>query len=521
LLIPPATRWLASERSATWAALGLTVALLAMRLAVLFASPIQLHPDEAQYWVWSRTLDWGYFSKPPMIAWMIRLTTDLGGQTEPWVRLSSVFMHAAAGLLLFDVGRRLFGPRAGLLAFAVYSLMPGVQLSAGVASTDAPLTAFLCAALWAYVRLVQSPGARLGLAWGGLTGLSVGLAFLSKYAAVYFLAGLVFHALIDENARRAWRPRALAAAAAAFVTVLAPNLAWNARNGFVTIGHTAQNADWQATSFFHPGELAAFVAGQAGVFGPLPFLALLAGTGLAIRRRRTGQWPQTAEALLLCLTLPALAAVSLQALLSRANANWAFAAYGPASVLVAAWLVRWRARWWTMAALVLQGALAIGFLAAAAQPSLADRAGLAASLKRSRGWAEATDALLDREAREPGLTAIAVDSRFLYNEMRYYGRDRLSAAGAPPLRMWVREHRANNQAELKAPLTPDLRSRVLAVSLTPQFTGEFLMDFRRVTARPPLVTPLDAERSRDALLFVGEGFAPRPRDPVTGLPVAP
>ena len=33
----------------------------------------ELYPDEAQYWLWSRTLDFGYFSKPPMVAWTIRL----------------------------------------------------------------------------------------------------------------------------------------------------------------------------------------------------------------------------------------------------------------------------------------------------------------------------------------------------------------------------------------------------------------------------------------------------------------
>ena len=67
----------------------ITVALTALRLAALFATPLELYPDEAQYWLWSRTLDWGYYSKPPMIAWLIWGTTHVGGDTEPWVRLSA------------------------------------------------------------------------------------------------------------------------------------------------------------------------------------------------------------------------------------------------------------------------------------------------------------------------------------------------------------------------------------------------------------------------------------------------
>ena len=46
--------------------------LLAVRLAAIHAATTDLVLDEAQYWTWSRALDFGYFSKPPMIAWVIR-----------------------------------------------------------------------------------------------------------------------------------------------------------------------------------------------------------------------------------------------------------------------------------------------------------------------------------------------------------------------------------------------------------------------------------------------------------------
>ena len=105
---PPAPP--APDPTWTWAlsaALVLTLArLMAMRL-----SPLQLYPDEAQYWLWSRHLEFGYFTKPPLIAWMIRATT-LGGDAEPLVRLSSPLLHAAAGLFLFGAARRLYDARA-------------------------------------------------------------------------------------------------------------------------------------------------------------------------------------------------------------------------------------------------------------------------------------------------------------------------------------------------------------------------------------------------------------------------
>src|SRR4051812_48177555 len=99
-------------RVAICLALGLTL----LRIVALFVTPLELYPDEAQYWLWSRDLRWGYVSKPPMIAWVIAATTAIGGQAEAWVRLGAPLAHAGAMLALYGVGRRLYGPAAGLLA---------------------------------------------------------------------------------------------------------------------------------------------------------------------------------------------------------------------------------------------------------------------------------------------------------------------------------------------------------------------------------------------------------------------
>ena len=123
--------------------------LTILRLAALFATPFELYPDEAQYWLWSRTLDFGYFSKPPMIAWLIWATTALGGDSEAWVRISALFLHGGTALVINRIADRLYGGWTGLAAAALYILMPGIQLSSGVITTDAPLLLFLSLTIWA------------------------------------------------------------------------------------------------------------------------------------------------------------------------------------------------------------------------------------------------------------------------------------------------------------------------------------------------------------------------------------
>src|SRR5215207_3691852 len=104
-----------------WRAAVLIIGALTLaRLVALFASPLELYPDEAQYWLWSRTLDFGYFSKPPVIAWSIWATT-LGADGEPWVRLSAPLYQAGATLAVFAIGRKLYGPSVGLTAAALYA----------------------------------------------------------------------------------------------------------------------------------------------------------------------------------------------------------------------------------------------------------------------------------------------------------------------------------------------------------------------------------------------------------------
>lgn len=492
------------------ATLALVGVLTAARLATLFATPLELYPDEAQYWLWSRTLDWGYYSKPPMVAWLIALTTAIGGDSEPWVRVSALWLHAGAGLALFAAGNRAYGVWTGFWASAIYSLMPGVQLSSGVIATDAPLLFFLAVALLAYVSL-QKSGSRIA-AFG--FGAAVGAAALSKYAAVYFLAGVALHVVVDPEARRAWRLGRIMAAAAGLAVVLAPNMIWNAYNGFATVTHTAANANWNAADRFNAEELVDFIGAQFGVFGPLPFAVLIAASiVLAIRGRL-----QAPDRMLLCFVLPPLLIVAVQAFITRANANWAAAAYAPASVLVAAWLVRWNARKTLGVLAVSQGVLAAVFFAAAASPQIADGLGLANSFKRARGWEETTAAVLERAAREDDLSAVAVDDRFYYNALAYYGRNAWARPGAAPLRMWVREAEPQNQAETTAPLDTATGRQVLAVSGVTDFRAEFKRDFASVAAPQDSSVRLDARRTRDFQLFIGKRFVRQPRDPVTGLP---
>jgi 4-amino-4-deoxy-L-arabinose transferase-like glycosyltransferase len=496
------------------AALGLILLLSVARLGVLLKTPLELYPDEAQYWLWSRHLAFGYFSKPPMVAWLIALTTRLGGDAEPYVRASAVFLNAGTAACLFFLGRRLYDAWSGALAAALFILMPGVALSSLIIATDTPLLFFAALALLAYAHLLTAGGRTRTMLAAGL-GLALGLAMLSKYAALYLVGGLVLHAALAPDARRAWTPPALAATVLAFGAVFAPNLAWNAQHHFQTLIHTVGNANLTHGNLFSPANLGAFLAGQFGVFGPVPLALLLVGTAMKWR----GGSLSEPDRLLLCMIGPPLLAVTLLAFVSRANANWAAIAYPPAAVLVAAWLIRWRteggkagtwARVGIVAALAVQAVIAGLLMAVALSPRLGDQLGAANGLKRMRGWKETAEAVTSRAVIEQsiqGLTAVAVDDRLVFNALAYYGRDYFDREGAAPLRKWSRAGEDPiSQAEAEAGLTPADGRRVLAVSSVEAKRAPMAADFAATSDTQIQRLFLDRKHMRRLEMFIGEGF---------------
>ena len=510
---------IASKPPSEWRLVALMAAGLTLaRLIGLFATPLELYPDEAQYWLWSRTLDWGYYSKPPMIAWTIWATTALGGNEEAFVRLAAPLCHGIILVAVYAIGRRLYGAASGLAAALLYGLMPAVQLSGLVIATDSLMLVFLSLGLLAYVELPQSEGGRrLGLAAG--LGAAMGLGFLSKYAAIYGLMGIGLHLLSSREARKVWDLKTIALAVGTFFLVLAPNLAWNAAHGFSTVQHTAANAAWGGRQLFNFGHLGSFIASQFGVFGPVPMAVLIGGTIWLARSRSLSRQ----DILLLCFCLPAFLIVTTQAFISRANANWSAAGYVAGAVLVGAWLVRWKANRWLWGTVALQGLLALVFLACVIRPPVAETLGLANAFKRAKGWEQMTEVIIERLERERyrGIDAVAVNDRFLFNAMAYYGRDIFIQPDAPPLRMWVREAHPQNQAETTDPLTQKEGKRVLLASLEQVYRDEMARDFAATSGSEIVSIRLDHKRKRRVELMIGDGFLPRPRDPVTGLPTPP
>jgi len=228
------------------------VAVLAIRL--LAAGNLGLAADEAYYWRWGERLDWGYYDHPPGVAAVIALGCAVFGDTELGVRAAGLTLQAAATAALITAAE---AKDRGLLALLLLG-SPLLALGGMLATPDVPLLA-----CWGLGLAAASRGRWL------LMGAAFGLGMLSKLTGWAWWP-CVFFAWPDK---RDWR---VYAAGALSVLVCAPNLAWNAANGWVAYGFQLRHGLVAETEMPGVSGLLTYLGAQAGLLNPLVAVGVVA-----------------------------------------------------------------------------------------------------------------------------------------------------------------------------------------------------------------------------------------------------
>lgn len=426
-------------------AFAIVAAVTALRLCLLVLNRTDLFVDESQYWLWGQSFAFGYYSKPPLIAWVIGAVTALSGSDSAfWVRAPGAVFHGATAMILAATAARLGGARAAIWVAASYVTLPMATLGSLLASTDTIMAPFFAAALYFHTRLVETRALRFAL----LAGAMAGLAVLAKYAGVYFLLGAVLGALLIPALRlggRNWL-----ALFAAFGLVILPNILWNLNNGMATASHTLDNVRWvRDAKPLNPAGLAEFFFSQFAVFGPVLFAALI---WAALRPKAKGLGR------LLVFAVPAVLTVCLQALLDRAYANWAASAYFAGTILAVMVLLD-RPRLLKLS-LAVNGAVALILPVLTLFPALTlgrDEPLLA----RYLGQAALSRQILDLAEAEGGLPIVA-DRRDVLADLFYTGQGAGLQVYAPRP-----AGRPASHYEQAYPLPADLTGPILVVTATP------------------------------------------------------
>jgi len=439
-------------RSRVVAGFGLAAALLlvltAVRLIALTFSTVDLFFDEAQYWAWSREPAFGYFSKPPLLAWTIALAERVCGGTEACIRSPAPVLYLGTSLLVYGVARQLYDTQVAFYAALSTALATGAAFSARIISTDVPLLFFWALALLAYVKLLAGGETR----WGVVLGIALGLGLLAKYAMIYFVLGIALAACLEADSRKLLRRPALWLALAIAAVVIAPNILWNLDNGLATFRHTGDNIQGGGIAL-DPLKGLEFVAAQFAVFGPVVFAVLLYAIA------RIGALGR-ADRLMLAFALPPLVLVTATGFVTRALANWAAPAFISAVVVVVAILVRRGAWKWLAISLAIGVALQVALIGGDAFATRLTVPWLANGdvYHRTLGW-RALGERAGELARRIRARTIVGDARDDVASLIYYWRDQ-----PEQVLSWPRTLVPDHQFDLTRALTAAAPLPILFVS---------------------------------------------------------
>jgi hypothetical protein len=260
-------------------------------------------------------------------------------------------------------------------------------------------------------------------------------------------------------------------------------------NGFATVGHTASNANWNAAHLFNVANALNFLGAQAGIAGPIAAGIVVWGL---VRGWRNPKY-DSADTILLSLSLPVVTIVTVQAFISRANANWAAPAFVALTILACAWALRHRRSRLLAANTALNAALGLLIALLAVSPAFVALIGQENSVKRLRGWNEAGRTIVSIAASGP-FKAIVSDDREDMASLYYYTRMR-----EVPLRMWPKQI-AGNEYEATHTLRAEEASNVLFVTRredASDVVGAFASSERVAT----IETRLDSKRRRVFFVF--------------------
>ena len=295
-----------------------------IKLIAISITNFDLFGDEAQYWLWSEEPLAGYYSKPPLLAWLLVFHTNIFGDSFEALKYFPLIFYIFTPLVIYFLSNELFEEKKiSVIAAVSFYLLPSVSLSSFLISTDVVLIFFCSLCMLVLLRIRKNPS----IINFTILGVFFGLAFLTKYAAIYYIFSLILISVLDGRLRKAFYCNFLNLVVfiVCVIIVLLPNILWNAQNGWVTLSHTSDNAGLSRVSFSLLNGVE-FILSQALMLGPILFLSFL----INIKKIKLNFQTK----FLLSFSFPVFFIIFLESIFVRANANWAAVGLVPIFLLM-------------------------------------------------------------------------------------------------------------------------------------------------------------------------------------------
>ncbi|MFN4196928.1 MAG: ArnT family glycosyltransferase [Caldimicrobium sp.] len=300
--------------------------LLVGKFYYLLELKLPLSYDESYYWDWSRKLDWGYFSKPPMVAWIIYLSTLFFGVKEFAVRMPALIMHIGSLVLFYILSFRYFGEIFARWHLFTLAFVPIFTVYSFIMTIDPPLLFFWTLSFYAFVEYLRKPTLLKAL----FSGLFLGCSLLTKQTSFLLLLIFFLYVYFFEKSLLSFKKTYVIFLLA--LLLYAPNIYWNFKHQFLLFKHTEEHFHRFSVNLNY---YLSFWTGLFFLFGPI-FMLLFFYIGFKLlpkikfyfqnKVRETGSFEKKEQLrvflLSYLLSFPPLLVFLILSFITKFNHNW-------------------------------------------------------------------------------------------------------------------------------------------------------------------------------------------------------
>ncbi len=302
---------------------GALLFILVLRFA--FTGLMGMMPQDAYYYFYSEHPALSYYDHPPAIAYCLKLFTLIFGKKVFALKLAD-FVITSLSVFAFYKLASCFQSRHGvqkslLLLFSTFM----VTILSLISTPDTPLILFWILSLLALYQAVFREK-KWYWVW---TGFAMGLAFDSKYTAVFLPVGCFLFLLLSNTHRRRLLSPWPWLALLAFIVTISPVIIWNAQHDFASFRfQSSSRAASMAGEGFAPANFLGVLGHQSAILMPILFFALCYFLYKAVRRYRHRWSAMTAQQLfLLCFFIPVFGGFLGISVVYWVKLNWMMPAY--------------------------------------------------------------------------------------------------------------------------------------------------------------------------------------------------
>ena len=166
---------------------------LILRVLFDFINGIEIHYEEAQYWVWSQNSSLSYLTKGPFIAKAIAISEWIFGYGYLGLKFLSFDAYAGTAIILGICSYLISQEKTALYLGVLFTLFsPAIFALGGVATTDIFLFLFWSLCLLGYIKFLKTKNER----WFYLIAIGIGFGVLTKLLIILFpLSVLLYFAI--------------------------------------------------------------------------------------------------------------------------------------------------------------------------------------------------------------------------------------------------------------------------------------------------------------------------------------